>query len=254
MLKVWPLLVAPVLLTWYLRDREWSSAWRGAGGALAVAVAVLLPWLLGGPGSLARMVGYHAGRGLQVESSYASVLLALNALRGEAAPLAFAAGSWNVAGGVAGALAALSGPVMGVAVLSAVLLAWRRLPPGRPGVTWLAHAALLVLLAALLASKVLSPQYLLWLLPFVAVASAAAPPRAGGAILGLFVVIGALTHYVFPAHYAQLLGGSTSATLALLLRNVLHALLAALVAATRWPGEGAPTRHQEPRPWPATTP
>lgn len=55
------------------------------------------------------------------------------------------------------------------------------------------------------------------------------------------MVVGALTHYVFPAHYAQLLGGSVPLTLALLLRHVLLAHLAALVAAGPWPGEDAPT-------------
>ncbi len=254
LLKLWPLLAAPVLLLGYLRDRDWRSVWRAAAGGAVVAFAVLLPWLVGGAGSLARMVGYHTGRGLQVESSFASVLLALGALRRAPPPLAFGAGAWNLAGPAADRLAALSGLAMMGLVAAALAWAWRRLPPGRPGAPWFARSALLVLLAALLASKVLSPQYLLWLLPFVALAAATAPPRRGLGILLLFMVIGALTHYVFPSHYAQLLRGAIPATLALLLRNVLLALLAALVAAGPWPGEGAPIRHQESRPWPAPTP
>lgn len=248
LLKVWPLLLVPVAALWYLRARDRRALGRALLGGVATAGVVLLPWVVGGPASLLGMARYHTGRPLQVESSYASLLLAGGTLRHAALPLEVGAGSWNLAGPGPAALASISTAVMAVLVGGALALAWRRLPPGPMRLEWLAPAALLSVLAGLLGSKVLSPQYIIWLLPMVALEAAFRPRPVGQAILALFVVIGALTHYVFPVRYEALLGGDAIAVLALLLRNVLLLALAALVAWRGWPGEGsAPTRHQEPR-------
>jgi hypothetical protein len=92
-------------------------------------------------------------------------------------------------------------------------------------------------LVLLVANKVLSPQYLLWVVPFAVLL---APPLAWLALLA-----SALTIVVYPVAYDALLGGSLEAILLLCARNtVLVVLLAAVVIrGGAWP-------RRAPRPWP----
>jgi uncharacterized membrane protein len=73
--KLFPLLLAPLLL-YSVRGRHWGRyAARTAGISAATTIVVLLPWLVGGPSSLLRFFAYHSERGIQLESSYATVVL-----------------------------------------------------------------------------------------------------------------------------------------------------------------------------------
>ena len=67
-------------------------------------------------------------------------------------------------------VAAASGPLTLLAVSAVYTLLWRRRERLREDPALVPAAALAVLLATLACGKVLSPQYLLWLLPGVALA------------------------------------------------------------------------------------
>ena len=87
-----------------------------------------------------------------------------------------------------------------------------------------AHAFLAVAIT-LIAAKVLSPQYLIWLIPFL-------PAIAGGyryTIWIIYLVIGGLTYYLFPLSYYDLMDLKTAAVAVLLARNVLLIMAALLV-------------------------
>jgi hypothetical protein len=83
------------------------------------------------------------------------------------------------------------------------------------------HAAALIL-AFMLGSRVLSPQYMIWLLPLV-------PLSAGGLvgtiICALFLVACFTTTLVFPFHYADLLSFRYPGPELLLARNLLLLIL-----------------------------
>ena len=83
-----------------------------------------------------------------------------------------------------------------------------------------------MLLAGLVASKVLSPQYLIWVLPLLPLVTG---PRRG-VIWGVFVTAGLLTYYIYPLHYPDLLGREPVAVVALAARNVLLLTLTLIVA------------------------
>lgn len=77
-------------------------------------------------------------------------------------------------------------------------------------------------LAFLLGSKVLSPQYVIWLLPLV--------PLSAGGVWGLgvqavFLAVCWMTTQVFPFHYAEVADGRSPGVDILLGRNVLLAVL-----------------------------
>jgi hypothetical protein len=220
-LKLVPAVLLPLVLL--LAPRTADRLRAGAAFALTAAIP-FLPHLAS-PG-LWRFFGYHLDRPLQIESVLASPLLALRLAGLAPAAVGSAYGSQFLAAPGAGALAAASGPLALAALAGAYALLWRRREALRADPTLVPAAALAVLLAALAFGKVLSPQYLVWLLPCVALALPSSP-LVGGAALALL----ALTQFGFPALYWRLVALEPLPVALLLLRNAL--LVATLVLALR---------------------
>ena len=162
--KLYPAVLLPALLT---RSRRIGGA-RAAARALvwfAVGVVlVVLPFVLfGGSDGLVHVLRYHADRPLQIETAGASAALFLHVVSGFDVGLATGYGSVNLGGA--------RGQVIGAAqtVVFLVTLAWLVVRTTRIATTLtgllLASAALITSLLAL--GKVLSPQYLVWLLPVI---------------------------------------------------------------------------------------
>ncbi|CAA9426023.1 Integral membrane protein [uncultured Rubrobacteraceae bacterium] len=75
-----------------------------------------------------------------------------------------------------------------------------------------------LILAFMLGSKVLSPQYMIWLLPLVPLGAGGA---AGAAVCAVFLTACLLTTQVFPTHYDDLLAFRYPGPELLLVRNLL---------------------------------
>jgi hypothetical protein len=128
------------------------------GGALPLlsAAAVVLVW----GDEFGSAVAYHAERSLQVES-VAATPFEVAALLGADVSSQLDSGSWNVVGRGTEAARIIS---IGVLASAYGLLLWRglRAEASRP------QLAVALLAATLTLSPVLSPQFLLWLLPLSA--------------------------------------------------------------------------------------
>jgi len=177
--KVYPLVLLPLALieTWEHGGRDAvrrAVAWFGG-----VLVLVHLPFAVLGPGGLRFSYWVQLKRGLEVESLGGGILLVLDRLGLYSATLRDEApGSRDVVGSVANAVAILSS----LAVIAAVLyVAWVYLRGGRNRL--LACAAAVTAFVAF--GKVLSPQYMSWLVPLV--------PAAGIVASGVLVVALVLT-------------------------------------------------------------
>ena len=140
---------------------------------------VHLPFAVMGPGGLRFSYWVQLRRGLEVESLGGAVLLVLRRLGLHSVTLRdTAAGSRDAAGTLPDALAVVSSLVVVAAVL---VVAWVYLRGRRDRV--LACAAAVTAFVAF--NKVLSPQYVIWLVPLV--------PAAGLVASGVLVVVFALT-------------------------------------------------------------
>ena len=195
------------------------GALRGCAVFLAVVALSIVPFALFGGRGLLQSFAYQAGRGLQVESLAASVLMFFRT--GES--IVFEHGAFEVRGEGAGLATSLS-PVLTLLLLVvtgvAMWLEFRRC--GGLGVGAFPRHAAALILAFMLGSRVLSPQYMIWLLPLV-------PLSAGGfvgvIICALFLAACFTTTLVFPFHYAELLSFRYPGPELLLARNLLLVIL-----------------------------
>ncbi len=194
------------------------SATRGFAVFFGVVAVFSLPALLLAGGAFIKSFSYHADRGLQLESLGSSVLLKLGYV--ERVFLEF--GAYDVQGRGVDLLSSMSLPVTGVLLVLTAAVAYREHREGRFGPEQLPRFAAAFVLAFLIGSKVLSPQYVIWLLPLV-------PLSAGGAwglgVSAVFLAICWMTTQVFPFHYLEISVGRSPGTDILLGRNLLLLVL-----------------------------
>jgi hypothetical protein len=242
--KLYPALLLPPLAI---------DAWRRGGRrelaivlALAASPIVLayVAFLVVAPGGVLDSLGRQLGRPLQIESVGAGVLLALHHAFGIGLEWTSGSGSQNLTGTGAGTLAVLQG----VAQVAAVALVWVAYARGPSTTERLVRYGAASVVAFLALSKVLSPQFLVWLVLLVPLVGG---PRRRTALM-LTVVACALTAIWFPARYWDLVRDfDPLASWLVLLRGIA---LLGLLAALTWPATGrAPARSPSPVPSPGRT-
>jgi Glycosyltransferase family 87 len=194
--KVYPVLLAPLAVAYLWRRRGRRAAITGAVAFAATAGAVVLPFVLLSPDGVWETVSRQASRGLQIESLGSAVLLAAHQLGGYAIEMRSSAGSQNLVGTAPDALAAVHSLVQGLAVLG-IWIWFARGPVDRER---LLRASALVVCAFVALGKVLSPQFLIWLIPLVPLVRG----RRGLAASGLLAAALVLTQLWFPYRYWEL--------------------------------------------------
>ncbi|WP_242343182.1 hypothetical protein [Anaeromyxobacter terrae] len=230
-LKLVPAILLPLVLLLAPSPR---AALRAGVAFAAAAAAPFLPYVPEGITGLAGVFAYHRLRPLQVESVLATPIWIARLLGAVDLRIDNDFGSQNVVAPGADAIAGLSG-ILGLAALaSTYALIWRRRARIRECPSLVPLAVTSVLLAFIAFGKVLSPQFLIWLLPTVALLL---PERRalGALLLGALV----LTQIEFPANYFRFIALDPAAIGCVVARNLI--LLAAfglsLVELRRIPAE-----------------
>ena len=161
-IKVYPAVWLPLLA-------RRASSRVGAGVAFVVACGLLtLPWFLLAPGGVGFSFWTQAKRHLQIESVGASLLLVGSKLGIHHVDwIAGKPGSIDLGGHLPDAVAAFSS-LLSLALVALVFLAYWRWPDTDRRLVTAAAAAVV---AFTVFGKVLSPQYVIWLLPVVPLAA-----------------------------------------------------------------------------------
>ena len=233
-LKLWPVLLVPAVLAAARRRLRSAALVAAIGMALAACIVAVT-----GPGRLLSPLTYQSDRGLQVESVAATPGMLAWAITGRPWHVHYAASrSFEVVGPGTGALILLS-TVLTLVLLVVLALSWGRALRRHPAISeealvWLCLTAVATFIVS---SKVLSPQYLLWLLPIAVVGLA----RVGTPSLRTWTVlllgVCGLTHLVYPWLYRGLVrhnGLTDVALVALAVRNLGLVLLLALALRSAW--------------------
>ena len=214
--KLWPLVVAPLLVV--LRRPRAVGPWLLTFG---IGVA---GWLaLFGPSGLAQVATFRGSDGWQIES-----LVGIFFHMADQGASRVEQGAWRT--GVPVPL--LVKPLLPALALATTGLAWwwAHLRRTRDEVndewaTW-ATAPLASVLGLLVFSTIISPQYILWFAPFVAVLAA----RGERLLSALYLMVAALTTFIIGTIHGQI-EGELYATLPIVVRN---GLLVAMLAIAMW--------------------
>lgn len=190
MLKFYPIILLPAFFIAHQKSRSlsWRTWWKGLDVFVLVCIALtVFSMLLSVEGTLGPL-GYFGDRPIQVEATAAS-LLWLGSFLGFSLHYVATYGSLNMLSPLSGIIS----PIMTILLVGGLLyvywLQWRvKLP--------LAVSLVLILLVVICTGKVFSPQYLLWIIPFVAYIS-----EWNKRWLISWTVIGLLTTLVFPYLY-----------------------------------------------------
>ena len=219
--KLYPGVLLPLAAAYVWRRRGRGEALVCLGIAAGVVAAAFVPFLVVAPAGVLDSVGHQLSRPLQIESLGAALYLAAHHLFGLDVEMRSGHGSQNLHATGTAVAAVLFSAVQ----VAALVWIWLRRPETREGlVRW--SAAALVAFAVL--GKVLSPQFLIWLVPAVALVGGLRGLRAGAVLAAALV----LTQLWFPSRYWELareLDGGV-ATLVLPRDLALVGLLAVLVS------------------------
>ena len=222
--KAYPLVLLPLALLYVGRRDGRREAIAGGAIFAVVVLAAFLPFLVLAPDGLAESFERQTDRPLQIESLGSAFLLAGQQLDLYVARVVTTHGSQNLGGSAPETLATLHTVVQALAV-AAVWIAFAR-SRAEPERFVAASAGAVVAFVAF--GKVLSPQYLIWLLPLVPLVGGAG--GFGGAVLLAAALV--LTQLWFPTRYWDMVGFEPVAWLVLLRDLTLVALFAVLVAVT----------------------
>jgi hypothetical protein len=226
--KLYPGVFLPLAIAYAWRRRGRREALACVGVFALVVLLVYVPFLVIAPEGVLSSIGRQISRPLQIESLGSALLLAAHNLFGLDVDVHSSHGSQNLAGAAAGVVAV----VLSVAQIALLLWLWVRFArrPGSPRPAELAVTCAAVLATFVALGKVLSPQFLIWLVPVVPLAA-----RLGAnALLAAALV---LTQLWFPYRYWDLARELDPGVAWLVLARdvVLLALVAVLVRAVSSP-------------------
>ena len=232
LVKLVPLALIPLLVIWHAHRVNWRAALAWAAGAVAIVAIVILPFALITPSGTWYFIAYNLRRPPQLESIVASAFLAAHTVAGLSVQILVSYGSVNIGGAVPRTAAAI---VTGILIALVAVIAVRcaqlltRAYPARAAeVVMTGVAATMVSLTV--SGKVLSPQYMIWLLPVIPLIAG----RAWRSATATFVVAMMLTQAEFPNYYWNLIDFRPHAVALLVARNIALVVLLVLC----WPRRG----------------
>jgi hypothetical protein len=229
--KLYPAVLLPLALAWTWKRRGRREARVALAVFVAVVVVVYVPFLVLGAGGVVDSVSRQLSRPLQIESLGAGILLALHQAFGLHIEWASGAGSQNLVGPLPDALAWVQTVLQAVAFL-AIWIRFARGPATRERLVRYAAAAVVAFVAL---GKVLSPQFMIWLVPAVAL--------VGGVPLALLGAALVVTQVWFPFRYWDLVKEfDPLASWLVPVRDLI--LVGLLVALLRPAGSQRAARHQ----------
>jgi len=227
--KLFPALLVPLALAHVWRRRGSRVALEAGAVFVVVLAVVVVPFAALAPHALLVTVEDQARRPLQIESLGAAALIAVHHVAGSAIRLDSSFGSQNLAGGAPNALGAIQAGLQAAAVVA--LWIWFAARPRRNREFVAASAGAVAIFVAF--GKVLSPQFLIWLIPLVPLVRG----RRGLLASGLLAAALVLTQLWFPQRYWDyaLRFAATESWLVLARDLVLVALAVVLVVKGRPP-------------------
>jgi len=223
--KLFPVVFVPLAVAYVWKRAGRREALICLALLAGVVGAIFLPFVVLSPGGVWDSLSVQLSRPLQVESLGASLLLVGHHVFGFGLAGETSHGSQNVAGSAAGVLA-VAATLLQVGVLGWI---WTWFARGRGDGEALVRSTAAALCAFVALGKVLSPQFLIWLIPIVPLVRG----RRGLWASGLLAAALVLTQVWFPFRYFRLaLHFEAGLSWVLLARDLALVALTVLLAFT----------------------
>ena len=240
-LKLTPGLLLPLVLI--VAETRRKALWAFAA-FVGFAILPFLPFL-GRFHGLTNIVTYHAQRPLQIEAVPGTLYLIAGAMGKWGINTGNSFGSQSLGGPGSATVARLSVWVGLLLVAGVYVLVWRRRALLRAAPEYIPLAALACVLAFTVCNKVLSPQYMCWTFPLVALVVVGRSPfqRLTG-ILTLVAI--ALTQVEFPYLYWRMVALEAGPVWVVVVRNVVLVAAAITAAIAVWKLPESPQPEEAP--------
>lgn len=222
--KAYPIVILPIALIYVWRSEGRRRALQCIGVFVAVVLAWFLPFVIASPHGVWASITNQSGRPLQIESMGASLWLFAHQVLGTHVSTYFTHGSDNLYGHPPSDFAV----VMSVIQAAALLAIYFFYAAGEATRERLLAASTAAVCAFIVFDRVLSPQYLIWLVPLAMMV----PGRRGLRAVGLLALAMLLTQVWFPRDYPLLKHFLPLESWAVIARNIV---LLALFGALAWP-------------------
>ena len=233
MTKLYPLIIAPLFALFLLQQRRYRQLFQGITVFAGVLLVLNLPWVIASPDGYGNFLSYHMERGLHSESSYGSILMVGQMMGWVQLEAALTYGSWNIISPAADKLAGVSFFITGALLMFLYASYIQRLLKKPSGIDKdgmmdggtaqsLLRYSILAVFIMLLVSKVLSPQFIIWLCPLIPLVIM----RWRYLPLIVFVLIAIATQYIYPHNYIQFEMFEKWPVSMLVIRNMLLLIMA----------------------------
>lgn len=232
--KLYPALMAPLLLIYLCMNGRQKDAVKGIGICLAIGCLSMLPFLIADPNTMLMFLTYHMDRGMQTEALVSSFLMLFGYLGLIDIGYVFNYGSDNIYGPVPDAVAGVILFVMLALIILTYLAYWMVLRNRKDADMLIAFnaASLTVVLLFMLVSKVLSSQYVIWIIPFVIVMAMQMRPEWRVRTIAMYAVTIVLTQINLVVNFALKDAGDPFSLPGILLLIVRNLVLVALLIMT----------------------
>jgi glycosyl transferase family 87 len=221
--KFYPGVLLPLAVAYTWKRRGRREALLSLALSAGVFLLIFLPFVILAPGGVWHSVSVQLERPLQVESLGAAVLLVAHHVFGFGLSGETSHGSQNVAGTAADVV----GIVSTIVQAGVLVWIWTSFARGPASTVAFVRASAAAVCAFVAFGKVLSPQFLIWLIPVVPLVRGRRGLWASALLLAALV----LTQYWFPFRYFRLaLGFESGLSWVLLARDLVLAALALLLA------------------------
>ena len=235
LIKIYPLILAPIFLIYQLSRNQRREAVMGMTTFVITGIVLLLPAVILSPGGLWDSIAYHAQRGLQIESTYASILELLYAVGIIDLDFRFSSGSINLVSPLADIIGGFSFVVTTIGLLTIYWLFFKKVRKASGtddhAIATGNDAALLInyfaitILVFILTSKVFSPQYIIWILPFIPLITG----KWRNVCCLLFIMVGLMTFFIYPKYYAGIEHSELITLGMLVVRNIVLIIMTILI-------------------------
>ncbi|MCP4614704.1 MAG: DUF2029 domain-containing protein, partial [Planctomycetes bacterium] len=233
MIKIFPIVIVPILALYLFWRKDYRQIFKGGIAFALTLLLVSLPCMIIDTEGYIDSFTYHNDRGLQVESTYSSLIF-LGDLWGITTietDFVDKAGSWDTITPLADTFADIA-PLIVFLSLALVYGAYTQKQRHRKPMdeeTQQKHLitySTLALIIFLITNKVFSPQYVIWLYPLIPIIAV----RWKSFLVVVFAVIALATQYIFSYHYDYIFSDhyfdlvkhhETSAILVLIGRNFM---------------------------------